>query len=522
MGNDISSSIIPPPLSINDCVVDGELDLMRYYMYKRRLRTQLLQSTQLKKIVNHKRKRHDNALSLKAQSLFRKRKKRTMKKRQLWIRGEDGELRVMMPTDTVWFKLYVEQPILGTYMRTLFRQRFRLCHHSFLGLLEELREHKLFKRWNNPDVTGQPPSNVALLLLGTLRYLGRACTFDDVEEATAISREVIRVFFHKFIKYGSTDLYHKHVTIPATTTDSSIFESVFSSAGFNGCIGSSDGTHIGMRCCATWAAHGHTGHKLGIPSRTYNVTVTHWRQILATTCGHPSTWNDKTIVLFDDLIRGVNDGSIFGNNEFKLLERDSKGNVQEVTYVGAWFMVDNGYLAWSCTVPPIKDAVTYKYIRFSEWLESMRKDVECTFGIMKGRFCILRYGTRLWSIKKCDQLFLTCCALHNRLLFIDGLDKNWVTGNESNWEKDYQNGKNNTSFAIQRLKTAHKRYPINSYDEHATVKTTSFNKYTVNGKRIIRKMPLRKFQERLVEHFDIRFSRNTVVWPKRMKTPSVI
>ena len=97
-------------------------------------------------------------------------------------------------------------------------------------------------------------------------------------------------------------------------------------------------------------------------------------------------------------------------------------------------MVDNGYLTWSTTIPPIKNAVTYKSIRFSEWLESMRKDVECTFGILKGRFCILRYGIRLRSIKKCDEIWKTCCALHNRLLFIDGLHKHWDQGMSSDWE----------------------------------------------------------------------------------------
>ena len=66
----------------------------------------------------------------------------------------------------------------------------------------------------------------------------------------------------------------------------------------------------------------------------------------------------------------------------------------------------------------------------------MRKDVECTFGIMKGRFCILRYGLRLSSIKKCDDIWKTCCALHNRLLFVDGLHENWLVGDESIWEKN--------------------------------------------------------------------------------------
>ena len=96
-------------------------------------------------------------------------------------------------------------------------------------------------------------------------------------------------------------------------------------------------------------------------------------------------------------------------------------------------MVNNGYLSWSCTVPPMKNGVTYQDIRFSEWLESMRKDVECSFGILKRRFCILRCGMRLQSIECCDQIWLTCCALHNRLLFIDGLDKNWEDGVKSYW-----------------------------------------------------------------------------------------
>ena len=76
-------------------------------------------------------------------------------------------------------------------------------------------------------------------------------------------------------------------------------------------------------------------------------------------------------------------------------------------------MVDNGYLSRPYTVPPDNNGLTYNVIRFSEWLESMRKDVECLFGIMKGRFTILRYGLRFHSIDQCDKMWLTCCALHN-------------------------------------------------------------------------------------------------------------
>ncbi|CAJ1928020.1 unnamed protein product [Cylindrotheca closterium] len=55
----------------------------------------------------------------------------------------------------------------------------------------------------------------------------------------------------------------------------------------------------------------------------------------------------------------------------------------------------------------------------------MRKDVEYTFGVMKGRFRILKTGIPLHGIEVCDRIWLTCCALHNFLLEEDGLDTGW-------------------------------------------------------------------------------------------------
>ena len=225
------------------------------------------------------------------------------------------------------------------------------------------------------------------------------------------------------------------------------------------------------------------------------------------------------------MVGGVHEGKFFGDHEFTLLEYDKSGNIVEIKYAGVWFMVDNGYLNWSTTIPPIKNAVTYKCIRFSEWLESMRKDVECTFGILKGRFCILRYGIRLRSINKCDEIWKTCCALHNRLLFIDGLHKHWDQGMSSDWEDsnmNYQN-KNAGKFAINRLHQ-NKSYntKIDLGDTNLQKDNADLDKYLVDGRRVVRKMPMKLFQECLIEHFDIRFKQNTVVWPSRCKTQTVL
>jgi hypothetical protein len=53
---------------------------------------------------------------------------------------------------------------------------------------------------------------------------------------------------------------------------------------------------------------------------------------------------------------------------------------------------------------------------FSTNLESVRKDVECVFGIIKKRFKVLDYGFKFRSMAICEKIFYTCCCLHNEML----------------------------------------------------------------------------------------------------------
>jgi hypothetical protein len=89
------------------------------------------------------------------------------------------------------------------------------------------------------------------------------------------------------------------------------------------------------------------------------------------------------LVLFDSFIIGIKQGEIFDDNIFELLEMVD-GKVVSVKYCGAWIVVNNGYHSWSTTVPPFTKSCVRTEIRWSEWVESMRKDVECMFGILKG------------------------------------------------------------------------------------------------------------------------------------------
>ncbi len=54
--------------------------------------------------------------------------------------------------------------------------------------------------------------------------------------------------------------------------------------------------------------------------------------------------------------------------------------------------------------------------RWSKQIESVRKDVECTFGIMKRRFRVLKVPMPYFAKEHVDNIMFTCCVLHNILL----------------------------------------------------------------------------------------------------------
>ena len=118
-------------------------------------------------------------------------------------------------------------------------------------------------------------SPLELLILGVLRYLGRGFTSNDCEEGTAISQEVHRVFFHKFVEVRSTVLYDKCVQQVTTKEELAKHTAEFEMSGMHGTHASSDATSIIHEKCAWRMRRIHKGGKSKHPTRTYNMTVNH-------------------------------------------------------------------------------------------------------------------------------------------------------------------------------------------------------------------------------------------------------
>ena len=233
-------------------------------------------------------------------------------------RADDGTLKHIGARESAWYVTYIEAPDLDDEkFGTKFRRRFRCSYTSFQLLLGMVKQCPIFERWTRNDAVGRLPSPVELLLLGVLRYLGRGWTFDDLEETTCIGEETHRQFFHLFILWGSTELFDLYVTHPTTSGDEFNGHSKeMEVCGLHGCIASTDATHVTMNRCPLSRSNENTGFKEKLPSRSYNICVNHRRQILHTTKGHPSRWNDKTLATFDTFVMKIKRGEILQDNIF--------------------------------------------------------------------------------------------------------------------------------------------------------------------------------------------------------------
>jgi len=75
-------------------------------------------------------------------------------------------------------------------------------------------------------------------------------------------------------------------------------------------------------------------------------------------------------------------------------------------------------------VAPYKNQIDgYRFSRWSANMESVKKVVEYTFGILKKRFLILKNPIQQHVLERIEAAFISCCTIHNCLHLHDGWDE---------------------------------------------------------------------------------------------------
>ena len=161
--------------------------------------------------------------------------------------------------------------------------------------------------------------------------------------------------------------------------------------------------------------------------------------------------------------------------------------------------------------------------------------MECTFGILKGRFRVLKNGIRVRGPAATDNIWLTCCALHNFLLEEDGLDQPWEkpVSIETWLEPGFANHSDRDllrMFGMEEVSDAHREldatatgqqmppWAVEGEDDNHSVDVTALPPPAVRelgDSTSVNSLSLRKFRSKLIEHFDVLFHQNKLKWPSR-------
>lgn len=304
------------------------------------------------------------------------------------------------------------------------RCRFRVPFPVFTRLLEMAQV--LGFAMQPVDCCGQKGLPLELKVLGVLRVLGRATCFDGIEELSLGSAEAHRSFFHEFNRRFVQKYFDDYVYTPRNAEETRKTMAIYKRLGIPGAIGSTDCVHVKWERCPTQISNACTG-KEGYSTLAWQATVDHHKRFLSVTKSFFGSANDNTICKFDNFMTDLRSGAKYGDVKFNLYNED--GEVIEKT--GAFTICDGGFMKWRSMICPYRVFSHQKQALWSAQLESTRKDVECAFGILKGRFRCLKLGVLFQHQHQVDDMFHICIILHNMILEHDGRDSLWE--NDVEW-----------------------------------------------------------------------------------------
>jgi hypothetical protein len=228
-----------------------------------------------------------------------------------------------------------------------FRRRFGIPFSVFETISQDWSDHGEYRKAQ--DAVGRERTDSRILLLGCFRVLAKGVTFDAIEELSNVSVPHNHSFFKKFIGWFYQFYFTDWIHFPSIPQEVQHVESMYAKVGVPGCIGSIDCVHIGWDMCPAGYQADCIG-KEGYPTLAFEVIVSHTRKILAVTQSFFGTWNDKTIVRYDDKVTNLRSIPFYSNYKWYL--QDSTGNLCE--HKGLYLICDGGYHRWSTLIPPYK------------------------------------------------------------------------------------------------------------------------------------------------------------------------
>ena len=261
-----------------------------------------------------------------------------------------------------------------------FRGIFRVTLEKIDELVRLFLERGWIKQTRHCSDEERLKVKAQLLVMGALNVMAYHTPFRVLPSSTDISTSEHRSFFHLFIE-KMYSIREEYVYYPRTPDELQTIMKRYEAKRLPGCGGSIDVVHLKWSNCPAGDRNRCVG-KEGYPTLAFEVISGFDREILGVSSVQFGTRNDKHIVKLDKTVAKIRD------DWYKTMEweyYDANGNAH--TAVGVYLICDGGYLRWPILICPYKGEKNGSQRGyFSTNLESVRKDVECVFGILKKRW----------------------------------------------------------------------------------------------------------------------------------------
>ena len=297
-------------------------------------------------------------------------------------------------------------------------KEFRLNYRMPYSEAKKLVDLFIVRRWlphNNKNVTGRSYCPAEIKILGTLYWLGEGCSFRTIYNVSGrvYSAVSFQSFAKKFCHLVAKHLGPRYIKMPKNVRELQEISKSYSELGFPGAVGSTDGVQIAWEGCPYAHRTSFTG-KEGYPTLGFNVTVDHNSRIINICSVFAGRFNDKTKIRYDSYVQRLRSG-FYAGFSYDVLDEHGVRTSCDTPYV----ICDNGYHRWKQMMAPYKVTSKPFLALWSKHLESVRKDVEKTFGCMKKRFRILKVPILFRDVSFVNDIFVTCAVIHNKLLDFD-------------------------------------------------------------------------------------------------------
>eukprot|EP00918_Siedleckia_nematoides_P047919 GHVU01104954.1.p1 GENE.GHVU01104954.1~~GHVU01104954.1.p1 ORF type:complete len:448 (-),score=44.78 GHVU01104954.1:134-1477(-) len=288
----------------------------------------------------------------------------------------------------------------SVYDDAAFRRRFRITKTRFLSILHDMSTDEFMKQ--RIDAAGVVGAPTMLKMTAALRVLGHATSTDIFDDYVRMSESSINECVKHYCM-AVVRLYESTYLRGPTSEEVARIVSENDARGFPGMFGSVDCFSWEWQNCPT-AWKGQYLGKEGKPTVIAQAVADKSMRIWDLNFGCPGNNNDITVLHRSGLTdKFAAEDSIFKFNY----------TVGENSYDTCYVLGDGIYPEYSFIVKAYRSPITQTQQLFTRRQESVRKDIERTFGVLRFQWLYLMKPCRLWYVEDMHTVVKACAIMHN-------------------------------------------------------------------------------------------------------------